>query len=133
MVPTNQSSIDSIDESCHVICVSLHPGVIPTTPACRSLKMTSMFALAIELIALGTEKYIRREKHKTVAQGAATTVFCALHPSVIAGQHYADCALSDMIHNQARDEEAWCRLWEITESLIDQRLDEIEKEGGIEV
>jgi NAD(P)-dependent dehydrogenase (short-subunit alcohol dehydrogenase family) len=120
-------SMDDIDQAGRVIAVSVHPGIIPSNTMFRSIKLASKVKLGIELFARGTGKYIRQEKHKTVAQGAATTVFCALHPAILAGYHYADCNISSMVHNQARDEEAWSRLWEISEEQIDQRLDELDK------
>ena len=32
---------------------------------------------------------------KNIGQGAATTLYCALAPAVVAGGYYADCALAE--------------------------------------
>ena len=114
----------------YIIAVSLHPGLVPTTNAYRHFHFSRVLGLTLKVIMTGRGKTIRKEKQKTIPQGAATTVFCALHPSVQAGAYYADCALNDVIHRQANDEEAGCRLWELSEVQIERCLRKRSQEGS---
>ncbi len=110
---------DKIDEPPYVIAVSLHPGVAAGTRLFRSLTLPKFTMLCMRMMIKGTAKIILKEKHKSISQAAATTVYCALHPSgVEAGKYYADCGVSAVVHSQADDPEAWSKLWEISESQI---------------
>lgn len=108
-----------------VIGVCLYPGVIPSTRVNHAISPAKTIGLAMKVIAAGKTKVLRQEKHKTVAQGAATIVYCALHPTVRAGEHYADCALSNLVHDQANDESSWAKLWEASQFQIQKRLKRI--------
>lgn len=87
---SNRYSVDGIT------AVSLHPGVIET-----------------ELWRNGT---IGISMNKTVPQGAATSVFCAVSPTIVSGQYYSDCKLSDYTP-YAMDPENAKKLWILSEEL----------------
>jgi len=56
---------------------------------------------------------------KTIAQGAATGVFFATHPSVkkISGEYFTNFAIGNP-SALAQDENLASRLWNVTEDLI---------------
>jgi len=68
----------------HVTAVSLHPGIIVTNLARH---MSVLKNPVVQFI------FSRLIADKTIGQGAATTLFCALAP-VEAGAYYADCAVA---------------------------------------
>lgn len=104
----------SLDERCqgddglkHIHAVSLHPGVIKTELG-RHLP-----AFVRGLISFA------KPFLKTIPQGAATTVYCALAPEVMAkgGQYFADCNEDTPMVAQATDPELWKRLQQVSEEL----------------
>ncbi len=112
----------------HVIGVSLHPGIVPTTNAYRSLSLAKVLTFAVKLILTGRVRVMRKEKHKTIPQGAATTVYCAIHSNVRGGEYYADCAVSEIVADQAKnDSDAGRKLWEASQQQIDHRLQRIQE------
>ena len=87
---------------------AVHPGVIKTN---LSRHMNPMAQLAYALagpLAL-----------KSVAQGAATEVFVAAHPSVAttSGRYFADCNLARP-RRDAEDPALAARLWEVSERIV---------------
>ncbi|MEW6270262.1 MAG: oxidoreductase [Thermodesulfobacteriota bacterium] len=62
---------------------------------------------------------------KSVAAGAATTVWAATAPELASrgGTYLADCAISDEHAPWARDPEAARRLWEMSERMVGERLE----------
>lgn len=82
---------------------SVHPG---------NLIGTSIFRNSIAARVLGA---VVRPFTKTIDQGAATTVYCAVDPRLegISGRYYLDCKESRQSRG-ARDEQAAKRLWEIS-------------------
>lgn len=111
-----------------VIAMSVHPGIVPGTNNYRHLSMTTIAKLVLKLIVRGKGRPFRRDKHKSISQGASTSVFCALHPSIESGQHYADCAVNGFVHRQALNEAAWEKLWDVAEEQIELRLRMIDQE-----
>ncbi len=109
----------------NVIAVALHPGICPKTRCTRSMSLTSLAPIGIRLYMRGTSKIFRKQRRKTISQAAATTVFCALHHTVEAGEYYADCAIDRLLHKQVDDEPSWAMLWEISESQVSKRLEEL--------
>lgn len=109
-------------ENAPVISVSLHPGVILGTNLTRH-----SFSLHHIATVFGTinswQAFIRihQEPNKTIPQGAATTVLCALAPDVIPGEHYADCAVSDLVHPKGTDEGFARQFWELSEQLTSRK------------
>jgi hypothetical protein len=57
------------------------------------------------------------EPNKNTAQGSATSVLCALDPRVVPGEHYADCAVSDLVHPKGADLDLARSLWEVSERV----------------
>lgn len=52
---------------------------------------------------------------KTIPQGSATTLYCAIHPDVKeGGKYYEDCNLSKAI-DYSNNEEEQKKLWELSE------------------
>ena len=84
---------------------SLHPGNLVTTEIGRDSVLTR---LVMKLVSPFT---------KSPAQGAATTVLCAVHPDpkAVAGRYYSHCQPVRM-SREAESPEVAKRLWELTES-----------------
>ena len=83
---------------------SVHPGVLVTTQIGRD----SLFArLAIQLVSPFT---------KNASQGAATSVFCAVHPdpSALAGRYFSNCRPKPC-SREASDPAVAARLWQVSE------------------
>ena len=84
---------------------SLHPGNLVTTEIGRD---SLLARLAMKLVSPFT---------KSPAQGAATSVLCAVHPDAmaVAGRYFSHCQPAKM-SREAENPEVAKRLWEITES-----------------
>ena len=105
-----------------VIAVALHPGIYRYSRIFRTLKASRLMITGWKLFKSGRRKLLK-EKHKTLSQAAATTVFCALHPNrVHPGKYYSDCMESGLLHPQAEDIKACKMLWELSERQIEQRV-----------
>jgi len=91
----------------NIASVSLHPGVIASP-----LWKHSLPRFLQPLVGLIS--------NKSVEQGAATTVFCALSSRVEGGAYYADCAV-DEPSAAARDAKNQESLWEYTEKLFEKK------------
>jgi WW domain-containing oxidoreductase len=90
-----------------VTAASLHPGSLIPTEISRGSKMSGvLMALAKPLT-------------KSIAQGAATSVYCATAPEVEAqsGQYFSDCA-PKLASREARDPEIAQRLWATSLDLV---------------
>jgi WW domain-containing oxidoreductase len=88
---------------------SLHPGSFIGTSIFRSSIVAKALALAV------------RPFTKTLAQGAATTVYCATAANLSSGRYYADCREKPMSEG-AQDRDVAARLWELSEArVVDQR------------
>jgi WW domain-containing oxidoreductase len=86
---------------------SLHPGVIHTNLA-RSMNPFARAALAV-----GAPLVL-----KTIPEGAATTCYVAVHPSLdgVSGKYFADCNVSKP-STLGRDEPMAAKLWEISTKI----------------
>lgn len=87
---------------------ALHPGVIRTNLG-RHMNAAAWFLFGIVgPLAL-----------KSVAEGAATEVFVATHPSVatVSGQYFADCNVG-RARRDAEDPELARKLWEVSEKIV---------------
>lgn len=87
---------------------SLHPGNLVTTEIGRDSALTRF---AMKLVSPFT---------KTPAQGAATSIVCAVHPDpgAVGGKYFSHCQPKGM-SKLAQDADAAARLWEQTERWID--------------
>jgi len=86
---------------------SLHPGVIHTNLA-RSMNPIAKGALAIAAPLV----------LKSVAEGAATQCYLAVHPNVegVAGKYLSDCNVGKSSRH-GRDVEMAAKLWEVSEQI----------------
>jgi WW domain-containing oxidoreductase len=86
---------------------SLHPGVIHTNLG------RSMNPIARGAMALGAPLVL-----KSIPEGAATTCYVAVHPSVegVSGKYFADCNES-YTASRGRDEAMAAKLWEASEKI----------------
>ncbi len=57
---------------------------------------------------------------KTIPQGAATTLYCSVHPDVLekAGEYFSDCGLAKDVTSDAKNEEYAAKLWDLSEKLV---------------
>ncbi len=87
---------------------AVHPGVIWTNLNRHMPAAASLFYLVAGPLVL-----------KSVAQGAATQVYVAVHPAVagISGAYFADCNVARP-RPDAEDPALARRLWEVTESIV---------------
>lgn len=109
-----------------VIAVCVNPGLCRGTRLRQSIPVTRFLKIGWQLMMNGTAKLVEKQKHKTLSEAAATTVYCALHPSgVQAGKYYADCLESDLVHPDALKPNAWKKLWDMTERQIGERLTQL--------
>ncbi|KAJ3291085.1 hypothetical protein HDU79_002712 [Rhizoclosmatium sp. JEL0117] len=108
----------------HVVSVSLHPGVIFSSDLYRYSSFSSLMN-AVANILKRPKELLRNltERSKTIPEGAATTVLCALGP-VEGGGYYYDCKMSkgEGLHSKANDAELANKLWEVSEKLIAEKL-----------
>jgi len=109
----------------NVISVSLHPGVIYDTNLANSDnlgiggKLKFMFALQ-----KGGLSAMRKDKNKTIPQGAATTILASLDPNIENAGYYFDCANSNgrNMHHHARNDEMASKLWDLSEKMINSKV-----------
>lgn len=87
---------------------AVHPGVINTNLSRHMSPFTRALAPIAEAIAL-----------KSVAQGAATQCFVAVHPSVegVSGEYFADCNVARSSRH-SRNEAMGERLWKVSEEIV---------------
>jgi len=110
-----------------VVVTSLHPGVILGTNLARSMGGALLFDRYVWCWSLKTIGPMIRSRtvSKTIPQGAAPSVFCALSPDVIPGEYYFDnCQVASAEQRQRHalvdDVDAAKRLWEATEKIIEE-------------
>lgn len=108
-----------------VTVVSLHPGAILNTNLGRSMGGGLLFDLDFWCWLPNEIGSMRRRNWttKTVPQGAAPSMFCALSPEVIPGEYYFDnCSVAspEQRHQLVNDTNMAKRLWEVTEKLIEE-------------
>jgi WW domain-containing oxidoreductase len=89
---------------------SLHPGVIHTNLS-RSMNPIARGALA----AAGPLVL------KSIAEGAATQCYLAVHPDVegVAGKYFSDCNVGKS-SSRGRDAELAAKLWEVSENIVEE-------------
>ncbi|KMT06296.1 hypothetical protein BVRB_7g162190 [Beta vulgaris subsp. vulgaris] len=95
-------------EGANITVNSLHPGLIMT-----NLMRHSYFLMRFLNILTGLLLW------KNVSQGAATTCYVALHPSLkgVTGKYYVDCNELEP-HALAKDETLAKKLWDFSENLV---------------
>eukprot|EP00762_Andalucia_godoyi_P002608 ANDGO_03356.mRNA.1 Short-chain dehydrogenase TIC 32 len=97
--------------SSNVMSVSLHPGII-STGLIRSVNPIFKALYGI----------FGRPWMKTVAQGAATTLFCATSSAVQGGLYYGDCEVHQTQSPDAKDKNLCRKLWEWSEEQVGEKF-----------
>jgi WW domain-containing oxidoreductase len=94
-------------EHAGIYASSLHPAAFISTSISRESRLTQLFFLAA------------RPFTKTIAQGAATSVYCATSPALerVGGRYYRDCAEARMSAGAA-DPRAAEQLWKLSEARV---------------
>ncbi|KAJ1274817.1 hypothetical protein BS78_05G089500 [Paspalum vaginatum] len=99
------------EEGCNLTANSLHPGVIFT----NIIRYVAANRALVSVVSPVANLFL-----KSVPQGAATTCYLALHPSLkdVSGKYFADCneATPTAV---ARDSELAKRLWSFSEELVE--------------
>lgn len=103
-----QKELDQKHKRHNIASVSLHPGVI-YSPLWKHALPSFLQPILVRLIA-----------NKSIEQGAATTVYCALARSVEAGAYYDDCHVSKPT-DTALSAENQEELWKYTENLLSKK------------
>jgi len=101
-----------------IISNALHPGVLRTNLQRHGI-YTWNFIGALPKLLKGTK--LGKFKEKTLGQGTATSVFCAVHPAAEGGKMYSDCK-EGPTPAYATDPEDAQRLWDVTTRMIDDRV-----------
>mmetsp|Transcript_11607 Transcript_11607/g.19892 ORF Transcript_11607/g.19892 Transcript_11607/m.19892 type:complete len:343 (+) Transcript_11607:443-1471(+) len=91
--------------SSNIIATCLHPGSIYTELQ-RHIPFSSIFMTLGSLLLF-----------KSVEQGAATSVYCAVAQGVAGGEYYVDCNIFPS-SRYSHDAEMGNRLWELSEDMI---------------
>jgi hypothetical protein len=115
----------------HVIGVALHLGAAMDTGLARDLGLRSTLRMLRELLVRRRLLALLAHRPKTSAEGAATTVLCALDPRVAGGGHfyYVDCVPeARRVHPLAADEALARELWAYTERAV---ADDARLRGGV--
>ncbi len=114
--------VQEVNDRDKVIGVSLHPGICLSSKLYRSTSYTTIGSWLMRVHFQGKCGNLLKERPKSIAQAAATIVYCAMHADVEAGQYYADCHVSDILHEVTKDETEWRKCWDFTENQIEQRF-----------
>jgi retinol dehydrogenase-12 len=93
------------EEENGVTAYSLHPGVIKTNLHRNNVMAKVFYNLASIFM-------------KSIPQGAATTVFCALDPRAEPGGFHSDCKPKGSKRPEVDDAEAAAELWAISEKIV---------------
>ncbi|KAJ3101986.1 hypothetical protein HK100_004441 [Physocladia obscura] len=105
----------------NIVCVAVHPGNVGGTNIATGMGLSQQLAMMALVVRNQTvSQFLKDTKLKTVIEGCATSLFCALSPSIVGGGFYHDCTLSkgELLHKKAGDVEMGLKLWEVTEKLI---------------
>jgi NAD(P)-dependent dehydrogenase (short-subunit alcohol dehydrogenase family) len=97
-------------ENAPVSVVSLHPGLVKNTGLARNLGILGYIS-----------RFQARLMGKSIPQGAATSVYCAIANDVPSGSYWEDCTQVEPKPN-ALDDEMARKLWEKTEELIASKI-----------
>ena len=106
----------------NVIAIAVHPGTIRATNLGQYMDFANFMNCMYLIWKNGRLGLVNSEIDKTIPQGAATTVLAALDPEIQPNEYYADCNICKNIHPSAANPEQQIKLWDISESLVDQAL-----------
>jgi NAD(P)-dependent dehydrogenase (short-subunit alcohol dehydrogenase family) len=109
-----------------VIGVALHPGSIIGTDLKRHASVSVLIDMAKMLLCTGYWGNLRAavfDGMKSLQQGAATSVFCALNPHITPGGYYSNCTEEHRyVHPLANNAEIAAKLWTVSEVLVSRAL-----------
>lgn len=109
-------------EGVDVTVVSLHPGNIMANTGLN--RNTTLGVVWDTLRTMRNYRIMMREGfiQKTVEAGASTTVQCAIADDVVKGKFYSDNMINtDLLHEEAENEELAKKLWDISERLLAEK------------
>lgn len=113
-------------DSANVVAVSLHPGIIGDTKIMRHVSVSAMMGILGFLLTSGWDKFslaVKGEPSKTIPQGAATSLYCALGPEVLmhSGEHFSDCKVeTEAVHPMAHNIMLAEKLWAVSENIVNK-------------
>lgn len=113
------------EENAPVVAVTVHPGVINGTHLIRHVDVVSTISVMSKVIPLGLKAFYSfvAGDSKSIGQGAATSVYCALAPDVLLhpGSHFADChEETEALHPTASDAQLAQDLWTASEAIVNK-------------
>ena len=98
-------------EDTDVTVAAVHPGVVRTELG-RHLSITKSYLASFTLAPIAWVFF------KTPQQGAQTTIHCTLADDIESGTYYSDCRPKEPAE-QAKDDAAAKKLWEVSADLVD--------------
>ena len=106
------------NDNVKVVC--LHPGLV-VTDIYNNIKKSIMIKLAMTVAMNPIANYF----WKTPAQGAQTTLYCALedYEKLKQGAYYSDCKVKRE-SKLARNDDDCKRLWELSKKLLAEKINE---------
>lgn len=106
------------EQNAHVMSVALHPGVIAETNLMRHDNGLAYYTSMTSALWNSGNFSWQLLGSKSIEQGSATSLYCALSPDVVPGEYYSDCKLEKVIvHKKANDSELMRQLWEASVDL----------------
>ncbi len=88
---------------------ALHPGSIPSTELSR--ETTPIQAVVLALFAISG---------KTIAQGAMTTLYCALSDEAQPGKYHSNCRVAQPSPVTYKSKKAQ-KLWELSQKIVNEK------------
>jgi NAD(P)-dependent dehydrogenase (short-subunit alcohol dehydrogenase family) len=108
-----------------VVAYSLHPGVIMGTSLMRHISLSAVWSTVKGMWKSGSiGMRLILEGNKSVPQGSATTLVCALAPiaDLKNGGYYADCNVETYyVHPAADNDDLAKKLWKVSHDIIAQK------------
>jgi hypothetical protein len=109
-----------------VVSISLHPGNIIETNLGMSNRIECVKYINWKALTFWRFWQIKKFQKsiemaleiKSLQQGAATTIVCALAPNVQPDRYYEDCNVSDRVHHAAFDKDIAAKLWTVSVSMV---------------
>ncbi|KAJ3302397.1 Retinol dehydrogenase 12 [Kappamyces sp. JEL0829] len=110
------TQLDEREAGNNVRSVSLHPGNITSTNLGQHMGLTSYLELMRTVRKSAMAMLLQG---KTIPQGAATTMVCALDPNVQFGKYYSDCQVeAKRVHEHAFDGPMAKELWRVSVEML---------------
>lgn len=105
-------------EGVDIIATSAHPGAVVTNLGSKTDGLKALWDTVLNIRG-GWKLFKECLYLKQPDVGASTSVYCAVSPDVVKGEFYSDNAVStNLLNEQANNEEMAKKLWEISEELL---------------